>query len=184
MHKMRKSDVQLTGCLLQRFNSWNSTTTSSSCYRKNSYPQIRLTKEDSPQNISWGLQIVSIISIPWPQLRWILSNYSFKPDYQAQESLSCHFSHFACPPSHEGYTSPDTFYSLTFIKERILCKIKSHPVIKGKKYLCRSGLLHFNSPDLNSKHLKNSFPLYLCIPVSESRKNKFSHSLFIRKPNL
>jgi hypothetical protein len=50
--KMRKSEAQLTWCFPQTFYSWISTTTSSSCYRKNSDPQIRSTKEDSPQNIS------------------------------------------------------------------------------------------------------------------------------------
>ena len=85
-----------------------------------------------------------------------LSNHSFRPDYQAQQSYSCHFSHFACPPFLEGYTSPDTFFSLTFIKERILCKIICHPVTKGRKHVCRSGLFHFNSSDLNSKHLRLS----------------------------
>jgi hypothetical protein len=48
------------------------------------------------------------------------------------------------------------FFSLTFIKERILCKIICHPVTKGRRYVCRSCLLHFNSPDLNSKHLRLS----------------------------
>jgi hypothetical protein len=62
--KIRKSEAQLTWCFLQTFYSWNSTTTSSSCCRKNSNPQIRSTKEDSPQNISYGLQIILIISIP------------------------------------------------------------------------------------------------------------------------
>jgi hypothetical protein len=121
MHKTRKSEVQLTGCSLQHFYSWNSTTTSFSCCRKNHNPQIHSMK-DSPQNISRGLQIISIILIPWPQLRWIISRHSFWPDYQAQQSLSCPFSHFACPPSHEAYTSPDTFFLLAFFKERILCK--------------------------------------------------------------
>ncbi len=154
MHKMCKSETQLTCCSLQHFYSWNSTTTWSSCYsdRKNYNPQIHSTKEGSSQNISWGLQIISIILISWTQLRLILSNHSFWPDYQAQQSLICHFSHFACPPSYEGYTSPDT----TFIKERILCKIICHPKTKSKKYVCRSCLLHFNSLDLNSKHLRLS----------------------------
>jgi hypothetical protein len=175
MHKTRKSEVQLTGCSLQHFYSWNSTTTSFSCCRKNHNPQIHSMK-DSPQNISRGLQIISIILIPWPQLRWIISRHSFWPDYQAQQSLSCPFSHFACPPSHEAYTSPDTFFLLAFFKERILCKMICHPVTKGRKNICRSCILRFNSPDLISKHLrvwgsdsqlKNSFPLYFCVPVSE-----------------
>jgi hypothetical protein len=58
MHKKSKSEAQLAGCSLKRFNSWNSTTTSSSCYRKNCDPQIRSTKEDSPQHIPGGLQII------------------------------------------------------------------------------------------------------------------------------
>ena len=57
---------------------------------------------------------------------------------------------------HEGHTSPDTFFSLTFIKERILSKIICHSVTKGRRYVCRWGLLHFNSPDLNSEHLRLS----------------------------
>jgi hypothetical protein len=48
MHKMCKSEAQLTGCSLQLFYSRNSTTTSSSCYRKNCDSQICSTKEDSP----------------------------------------------------------------------------------------------------------------------------------------
>ena len=35
--------------------------------------------------------------LPWLQLRWILSNHSFWPDYQAQQSLSCHFFSFCVP---------------------------------------------------------------------------------------
>jgi hypothetical protein len=63
--------------------------------------------------------------------------------------LELHFSHFACLTSYEGYTLQDTFFFLTFIKERILCKILSQSVIKGRKHVCISSLLHFNSPDLN-----------------------------------
>jgi hypothetical protein len=94
---------------------------------------------------------------------------SFWPDYQAQQSLSCHFPHFACPPSHEGYTSKEPVFCLTFIKERILCKIVCHPqaVTKGRKYVCRSCLLHFKSPDLNSKipQTLSSRILFPCIFV-------------------
>jgi hypothetical protein len=77
-------------------------------------------------------------------------------------------------PFYEGYTSPDTFFSLTFTKERILCIIICHPVTKGRKYVCRSCLLHFNSPDLNSKHPRLSaqeffflVSLYSCIWIEK-----------------
>jgi hypothetical protein len=75
------------------------------------------------KNISWGLQIIRLLwSTDHNSGEFYLIIYS-ATDYQAQQSLSCHFSHFACPPSHEGCTLPDTFFSLKFIKERILCKL-------------------------------------------------------------
>jgi hypothetical protein len=60
MHKMRKSEVQLTGCLLQRFYFWNIIL----MLQKELRPSDLLNKEDSPQIISCGLLIISIISIP------------------------------------------------------------------------------------------------------------------------
>ena len=73
MHKMRKSEAQVTRCFLQRFYSRNSTTLLSACYRNNGYSQISSRKEDHPQKNSWQLQIILIISIPWPQLQYILT---------------------------------------------------------------------------------------------------------------
>ena len=110
MPEIRKSKAWITESCLQRFYSWNSATISSSIYDSNRYPQIRSIKGNQPQNISRRLQIILIISIPWPQLKWILSNHSFWLDDPAQQSLSCHFSHFSCLPSYEGWTSQDTFF--------------------------------------------------------------------------
>ena len=106
--------------------------------------------------------------------------------------MSCHFSHFTCPPSYEGYTSPDTFFSLTFIKERIWCKIICYPKTEHRKYVCRSGLLHFNSPDLNSKHLRVSaqkfFSLVSLCSCIRIEKKLVLYSLksweSVRKPRL
>jgi hypothetical protein len=78
------------------------------------------------------------------------------------------------------------FFSLTFIKEKILCKIICHAVTKVRKYVCRSNLLHFNSPDINSKHLRPSaqkffsfVSLYSCIRIE-----KKSLSQIMGKPRL
>ena len=72
MPEMRKSKAWIIAeSCLQRFYSWNSTTISSSIYDSNSYPQIRSIKGIRPQSISRGLQIILIISMPWPQLEWI-----------------------------------------------------------------------------------------------------------------
>jgi hypothetical protein len=175
------SEEQVKGCFLQHFCSWNSTTISSSCYRNNCNALIRTMKEDCPQNNSWALQIISIISIPWPQLKWILSNHSFWPDYQAQQSLSCHFPHFTCVPSYEDYIAQDTFFCWMITKARILCKIISHSVTKGRKNVCTSCLLHFNSSDLKSKHPRLSaegfFPPVSLFSSIRIKKKKFSHSL-------
>jgi hypothetical protein len=96
-------------------------------------------------------------------------------------SLSCSFSHFAYLSSYKGYTLQDTFFSLTFIKERILCKKICNSVTNGRRYVSISGLLHFNSPYSNSKHIRLSAqPLFslvsLCSNIRIKKKIVFSLS--------
>jgi hypothetical protein len=134
---MCKSEAQLTGsqgCLLQRFYSWNSTTTSSLCYRKNSNPQIHSPKEDHPWNISWGHRS--------SQLCWSLDHNSgeFYLIIHSDQTTKLELSLFSfCLLSFLGWLHLTRhiflFDKLTFIRERILCKIMCHPATKGRIYI-------------------------------------------------
>ena len=179
MPEMRKSKAWITESCLQRFYSWNSATISSSIYDSNRYPQIRSIKGNRPQNISRGLQIILIISMPWPQLEWILSNHSFWPDDPAQQSLSCHFSHFACLPSYEGCTSKesqlDTFSPWRLLKKGSCAKLYAILWQKVEDMFVEAvssiSIHQIWILSTSDSQLKDSFPLYLCVPVSELRKN-------------
>ncbi len=69
--RIRESYLSLSALTLQHFYFWDSTAISTSIYDSNSYPQIRSIMRFRPQNISWGLQIISIISIPWNVLNCV-----------------------------------------------------------------------------------------------------------------
>jgi hypothetical protein len=117
---MRKSEEQITEYCLQHIYSWNSITISSLINDSNCHPQICSIKGNQIQHVSWGLQIVLIILIPWPQLKWSLSDCSFWPDYHAQQSLSNHSTHFACLPCCAGTHWARCFSPVEFIQESIL----------------------------------------------------------------
>jgi hypothetical protein len=95
---------------------------SSSIYDSDLLSQIRSITGNQPQNISCGLQIISIISSPWPQLKWFLSDHSSRPGDQAQQSLSSHAGHVFCLPYNGSDHWARYFSPVVFIKESILCK--------------------------------------------------------------
>jgi hypothetical protein len=151
--------------------------------------QWYVTDSESDQNNAWGLQIISIILITWPQLKWILSNHSFWPDHQTQQSLSYQFSLLpALLPMK--FTPCQTHFSLWhLLKKGSYAKITCRPVAKGRKYVCRCCLLHFNSTDLNFKHLRPSAqeffsPVSLCSFIRIEKKLVLSLSQIMKKPRL
>ena len=111
MHKMHKSEAQLTGCSLQCCYSWNSTTISSSCYGNNRDPQIRSTKEDRSPHISRGRQIILILSIGKAYIILFLSECSFLTAYQAQQCTSSLSALFILVLCYQGSAWQDTFFS-------------------------------------------------------------------------
>jgi hypothetical protein len=134
---------------------------------------LQLNKERLPSRYFLRAADHRSFLFPDQHSKSILSNHSFWPDYQAQQSLSCHFSLFACLLPMKNLPCK-THFSLWHLLKTGSCVKSCHSETKGRKYVCRSCLLYFNSPDLTQSNsdsqLMNSFPLYLCVPVSESRK--------------
>jgi hypothetical protein len=104
---------ELAGSLQEWSSAWISIKTSSWCYDINCQVPIRSNLQ--------GKSTSQVFSF-WGIVFWSADNCSFCLVYQAQQSLSCHFAQFLCPPSY--VTTPDKtlFPLLTFNKERVVCK--------------------------------------------------------------
>jgi hypothetical protein len=178
---MCKSEAQLAWCFLQTLYYWNSTTTSSKCYRKNSNPQIRSTKKIALKIFLKGCRSSWLFKSPDDNSGEFYLIIHSDQTNKLNKAWAVTFLILSALLSLK-VTPRQTHFSLWHLLKKGSCA-KLYAILWQKVEYMFVELVSSISihqiwiPSTSDSQLKNSFPLYRCDLVSKSRKNEFSHCL-------
>ena len=153
----------LTGNLLQWSNNLICTPTSLVEVRSNHCCQIGSISENRPQNISWGSQIISIITIVLLQMNQLLCYRSSWSVNQAQRSSNCLAACSYFVPPKESTPGERHFSPLKFIKESFLRKNMCLHMTNGRRSDHWSCILSSHATDSNLEHPTFSAELFFSL---------------------